>query len=252
MVDNRCSIDIESASLSFKIYGDPNLSSKKSFIGRILRRQFSKSTEFCLFREFSLRVQGGERVGILGRNGSGKTTLLKLIAGVYPPTTGRIRVVGKIAPIIGFGSSIQPQLTGSENIVLMGTMMGITAGEMKKRMQGILSFADLSDYANMPVKYYSSGMRHRLAFSIVTELDPDILLSDEVFAGGDAEFRIKAEKRVQHFIDRSYIFLFVSHNMNLLKAITHRTIWIEKGKIIADGPSKDVCDEYEKSILKKE
>ncbi len=213
-------------------------------MNRILRNQFSKSVDHWIFKDLSVRFSHGERIGIVGRNGAGKSTLLKLIAGVYPPTFGRIRVVGRTSPLIGLGAGMNPQLSGMENVVLMGTMMGIPTSEMVERLKPIIEFAALEEFIDTPVKYYSSGMRQRLAFATATEITPDILLSDEVFAGGDGEFQIKAKKRITDHIDKSNIFVFVSHNMNLLQSITERTLWIEEGKIVEDGPSKDTCNNY--------
>jgi ABC-type polysaccharide/polyol phosphate transport system ATPase subunit len=164
------------------------------------------------------------------------------------PTTGAIRVFGRTSFLVGLGTGMNAQLSGSENVILMGTMMGIPAKVMIERMQSILEFADLKEFASTPVKYYSNGMRQRLAFSTATEITPDILLSDEVFAGGDGEFINKAKKRIHDLIDRTNIFIFVSHNLPLLESLTQRTIWIEKGIIKADGSTKDVCKEYKHFI----
>ena len=244
MPSEKCSIDIDSVSLRFRIYGAEQQAQKLSFLSRVLRRHHSKPKEFWLFKDLSIHFGEGERVGVVGRNGAGKSTLLHLIGGIYMPTKGSIRVSGRTSHMFGFGIGMDLQLSGSENVILMGTMMGIPAKEMIARMQSILEFADLKGFASTPVKYYSNGMRQRLAFSTATEIAPDILLSDEVFAGGDAEFINKAKKRIATLIDKSNIFLFVSHNLNLLESVTQRTIWIDNGIIKADGPTDAVCKEY--------
>ncbi|VTR65008.1 ABC transporter-like protein [Desulfosarcina cetonica] len=240
----KSSIDMESVSLRFRSYGTSQNGKGPKLLRRILRNQYSRSEERWIFRDLTVHITNGERIGIVGRNGAGKSTLLKLIAGVYPPTHGRIRVVGRTSPLIGLGAGMQPELSGVENVILMGTMMAIPVDEMTRRLNPIIEFAGLAAYANMPVKYYSSGMRQRLAFATATEIAPDILLSDEVFAGGDGEFKQRAEKRISDAIDQSNIFIFVSHSTNLLHTITQRTLWIEAGRIVGDGPTKTICGQY--------
>lgn len=244
MTSKTCSIDIYSVSLRFKSYGDYQSEKPGSLIHRVLRARFSRPVEHWIYRNLTIRFSNGERIGIVGRNGAGKSTLLKLIAGVYPPTLGFVRVVGRTSPLIGLGAGMQPQLSGIENIILMGTMMGISKQEMIAHLKPIIAFAALEKYAETPVKYYSSGMRQRLSFATATEIAPDILLSDEVFAGGDGDFQIKAKQRIFDCIDQSNIFIFVSHNLSLLQSITERTLWIECGKLVDDGPTAEICKKY--------
>ncbi len=237
-------IEISSASLRFRKYGDRYPSIKQTILNTLLRRSYSSHSDFWLFQDINLKIEHGQRLGIIGPNGAGKSTLLKLICGIYHPTTGTIRVRGRIAPLIELGAGFNPELSGIENIYLNGALLGFGPKAMETKVRGILEFAGLWDFAETPVKYYSTGMTLRLAFSIATDIEPEILMVDEVFAGGDAEFVKKASNRMMELVGNSKITVLVSHNLDLIKKMCDRTIWLEKGKIIMDGDSAEVCNGY--------
>ncbi len=208
------------------------------------RRQQQLKKHFTLFSELDLQIKSGQRLGIIGANGSGKSSLLRLIAGIYRPQSGQMEVNGDITPLFGLGLGIHPELSGYKNIIASGLHFGGTPKEMRCAAPGILEFAGLEKFADMPFKNYSNGMRARLLFSIAVHSTPQILALDEVFAGGDAEFQGKAERKLMEMIDECEILLFASHSLDLVKTICNRAIWMDHGQILADGEPADVCEQY--------
>jgi ABC-type polysaccharide/polyol phosphate transport system ATPase subunit len=186
----------------------------------------------------------GERIGIMGHNGAGKSTLLRLLARIYPPTTGRLSIRGSVAPLIEMGAGFNPELSGRENILLNGAMLGMSRREMQRKVDGIWEFTGLREFASMPLKYYSSGMYLRLAFGIATEVDPEILLIDESLGAGDVSFVEKAKARIRGLVDRSNLVAIVSHDLGSLLELCRRGIWMEQGRIRGDGPIRDVMHAY--------
>src|SRR5206468_5497588 len=170
-------------------------------------------------RDVNVEIRKGERLGILGSNGAGKSTLLRLMARIYPPTAGTLSVRGTVAPLIEMGAGFNPELSGSDNILLNGAMLGFGRREMQRKVDGIFEFTGLREFADLPLKYYSSGMYMRLAFSIATEVDPDILLIDESLNAGDAAFMIKVKGRIRELFDRSNAVIVVSHDLGALREI---------------------------------
>ena len=204
-----------------------------------------KSAEiFYALKEISLEVYEGEVLGIIGRNGSGKSTLLKLMAGVFKPTSGQVLVQGSVAPLIELGAGFHPDLTGRENILLNGLLLGLSRAEIRSREESIIEFAGIGDFIDSPVKQYSSGMYMRLAFSIVTEVDPDILLIDEILSVGDAEFAEKCDRRIDQFRQQGKTIVLVSHSQQLIADRCSRALLLDHGTLIADGPARAVVDQY--------
>jgi ABC-type polysaccharide/polyol phosphate transport system ATPase subunit len=204
--------------------------------------------EFEALKNVSFSIADGEAVGLIGRNGSGKSTTLKIIAGVYTPTSGVARVSGSVAALIELGAGFHPDLTGRENILLNGLLLGLTKREIQACEQRILDFAELGEFIDSPIKQYSSGMFVRLGFAIATEVNPDILLMDEILAVGDAAFQEKCMARIDDFRQRRKTIVFVSHSMNAIQQICQRAILIHEGKIIADGPTDQVAASYEELL----
>lgn len=196
----------------------------------------------------SLTVCDGERLAIIGHNGAGKSTLLKLIAGIYYPTSGKCTVEGRISSMFELATGFEMESSGWDNIYLRGLMLGDSPDSIKSKMLEIAEFSELGDFLNMPVKYYSSGMFVRLAFSISTAVRPDILLLDEVVAAGDAAFLQKANKRMKEMVDISKIMVLVTHSMDSAVAMCNRCIWMERGKILMDGTPQEVTEAYLKNI----
>ena len=200
---------------------------------------------FEALQGISFAIRDGEVVGIMGRNGSGKSTILKIIAGVYRPTSGVVDVSGRIAALIELGAGFHPELTGRENILLNGLLLGLSKREIQAREQQILEFAELGKFIDSPVKQYSSGMYMRLGFAIATEVDPDILLIDEILAVGDAAFQQKCIARIDDFRARGKTIVLVSHGGASVRKICQRALLIHDGRIIEDGPADQVVARYE-------
>ena len=204
-------------------------------------------------KDFSLHVESGERVGVIGHNGSGKSTLLKTIAGIYPVESGIVDVKGKIKSLFDISLGFDLESTGRENIVYRGLLLGATPKEILEKQEEIIRFSELGDFINFPIKSYSSGMLVRLAFSVSTSLSGEILLLDEVIAAGDASFIQKARQRMTELINQAEIMVFVSHDLVTAAQVCNRIIVLEQGRIIADGKPDDSIAFYkEYSQLNKQ
>lgn len=191
-----------------------------------------------------LVVESGEKIGLIGANGSGKSTLLKLICGILQPTSGSVRVKGKIAPLIELGAGFDEELSVMDNIIIYGVMLGFSRKEMKERSKEILEFAELKDYQLTPVKALSSGMKARLGFAIATDTQPDILILDEVLSVGDESFKNKCEKRLNNFWDTPYTVITASHDLGFIRTSCQRAIWLDKGTIKACGNPETTVNLY--------
>jgi len=215
----------------------------RELVAKFLRHEASYH-DFDAIRNLSLEIPKGQMLGLIGRNGSGKSTLLKIIAGVYRPTNGTVMVKGTMAPLIELGAGFHHELTGRENILLNGLLMGYSKREMQRREQSIIDFAEIGDFIDAPVKQYSSGMYMRLAFSVATEVDPEILVIDEILAVGDTPFRIKCFERIEAFRRARKTILLVSHDMQQVAKYCDRAVLLERGEIMAQGNPTDVIDAY--------
>lgn len=201
--------------------------------------------EFWALQDVSFTLEAGDRVGILGLNGAGKSTLLKVIAGVYRPTTGSVSKQGVIAPLLELGAGFEPQYTGAENIYLYGAVLGYSKKFIESKFDEIVAFADIGKFIDMPVKNYSSGMKTRLGFAIVTIVEPDILILDEVLSVGDAKFRKKSEEKILSMFDRGVTVLFVSHSLEQVRRLCTKAMILDHGKMVAFGDIDTVAAKYE-------
>ena len=200
---------------------------------------------FWALRNVDLTVRRGESLGIIGPNGAGKSTLLKAIARILPASEGTIVAEGRVAPLINLGAGFNNELTGRENILLNGAIMGLSRQEMKRRMDKIIDFADIGDFIDVPLVSYSSGMRARLGFAVVSDVDADIVLLDEIFSVGDEEFRAKAGARTEQFFKSQHMtVVVVSHSLEIIERLCDRVIHVRKGEIVDDGPPEAVIAEY--------
>ena len=202
-------------------------------------------------KDLNLTFQDGERVAVIGHNGAGKSSLLKMLAGIYSPASGKLTVEGRISSMFELATGFEMESSGWDNIYLRGLMLGETPTQIKGKMREIAEFSELGEFLNMPVKYYSSGMFLRLAFSVSTAIEPDILLLDEVVAAGDAAFIEKATQRMKHMVDTAKIMVFVTHSMLQAQEMCNRCIWLERGVVMADGAPVDVVKEYMESVKEK-
>ncbi len=203
--------------------------------------------EFYALKDISFSVEKGEAVALIGMNGSGKSTLLKIIAGVLYPSSGSIRVNGTIAPLIELGAGFDMDLTARENIFLNGAVLGFDREFMGQKFQEIMDFSELWEFVDVPVKNFSSGMIARLGFSIATITKADLLIVDEVLAVGDFKFQEKCQAKMRKMLDEGTTLLFVSHNIQQVEELCGRAIWLRDGKIYRDGPTAQVCPEYQNS-----
>lgn len=210
---------------------------------RFLRHE-SEVYDFEAVRDVSFTVRGGEMLGIVGRNGSGKSTLLKVVAGVFRPTMGKVKVTGTIAPLIELGAGFHGELTGRENILINGLILGYSKKEMLHREQSIVDFAEVGDFIDVPVKQYSSGMYMRLAFAVATEVDPDILIIDEILAVGDFAFQQKCKERLLDFRRRNKTILLVTHSASDVTDLCDRAILMDQGNMLFDGNPEEALGMY--------
>jgi ABC-type polysaccharide/polyol phosphate transport system ATPase subunit len=235
---------IEDLSLLFRLYQDKNVSLKEKFSRVMHKRGAPAPKTFWALKDVKLRIAHGERVGIVGHNGAGKSTLLKTICRIYTPTKGRVTVNGAIAPLLEIGAGFQAEISGRENIYLNGAILGYPPDKLRAVERDVIEFTDLAEFIDMPVKYYSTGMYMKLAFAIATAVDPEILILDEIFAGGDAEFIGRAQARMDRFVKNSNILVFVSHQHELIRKMCNRVVWLDHGSVVADGPVDEVLDQY--------
>lgn len=217
----------------------------KNFIFNLPKAVSSiKNSRYEVLRGIFFEVFKGEAFAIIGRNGAGKSTILGLIAGVLIPSKGRVTVRGKISPLLELGGGFHPELTGRENIMLNGVLLGLTRLEVRKKMEEIIEFSELREFINQPIRTYSSGMLARLGFSVVSSLDPEILLIDEILAVGDMEFQKKCLDKMMGFKKSGVAIVFVSHSMEDIKRICDRVMWIEDHRIKMTGKAYEVVEGY--------
>ena len=203
-----------------------------------------KEKKIWAVRDINLTVKRGEVLGIIGRNGAGKSTLLKLLTRITQPTCGRIQYKGRIGALLEVGTGFHPELTGLENIMMNGLILGMTRAEIRSRLDEIIDFAGVEKFLDTPVKRYSSGMRVRLGFAIAAHLDPEILIVDEVLAVGDAEFQRKCLNRMSHIGEEGRTVIFVSHQMDAIQRLCHKTMIMQAGQIIKSGPTDEIVQAY--------
>jgi len=237
-------ISVQNLSIRFRIYHDKSPSLKESFASFFKKKSQSSYSEFKALDNISLEIGAGNRIGIVGHNGAGKSTLLKALCRVYESDEGSVTVDGRLAPLLEIGAGFHPEFTGRENIYLNGSIMGISKKALSEIEAEVIAFAGIEEFIDTPVKYYSTGMYMRLAFSLATAVHPDILLLDEVFAGGDADFMVRAKARMLTMIDKANIMIMVSHDLSIISTLCNRVIWIDQGKLIADGPTDLVLARY--------
>jgi ABC-type polysaccharide/polyol phosphate transport system ATPase subunit len=216
----------------------------ESVIAGLTRRGKRRPQELWAVRDASFEVRAGESVGIIGRNGSGKSTMLKLITRILRPTSGTVRVNGRVSALLELGAGFHADLTGRENIYLNGSLLGLSKEQIAARYQAIVDFSELEEFIDMPVKHYSSGMYMRLGFSVAVHVDPDILIVDEILAVGDQSFQTKCLERIQEMKQNGVTILMVSHNLDSVRALCSHLIWMEHGRVKAAGPSQPVAADY--------
>jgi len=240
-MDNTA-ISIDHVSIRFNMSRD-RVDSVKEYIIRAMKGQLFFE-EFWALKDITLKVKKGEVFGFVGLNGAGKSTILKVVAGVLKPTKGQVIVNGSIAPLIELGAGFDPDLTARENVFMNGAVLGYDTAYMKERYREIMDFAELENFADVPVKNFSSGMYARLGFAIATIVKPEILIVDEILAVGDYRFQEKCQKRIAEMIEGETTVLIVSHSNEMIKSFCERVAWLEHGILKEIGPAEEICDKY--------
>ncbi|GGM58066.1 ABC transporter ATP-binding protein [Longimycelium tulufanense] len=240
------SIDVRNACVDFPIFDAKTRSLKKAVLGKAGGKigTDSKVPVIEALRDITLSLGHGDRIGLVGHNGAGKSTLLRLLSGIYEPTRGSARVVGKVAPVFDLGVGLDPEISGYENIMIRGLFLGMTRKQMEKRVDDIADFTELGNYLHMPLRTYSTGMRVRLALGVVTSIDPEILLLDEGIGAVDAAFMERARDRLTDLVKRSGLLVFASHADELLIELCSSAIWMDQGQIKMKGGLREVLTAY--------
>lgn len=241
-------IRIDNATVRFRIPHE-SIPTFQEYAIRWLKRRNIRYTDYDALRDVSFSVAPGETVGIIGANGAGKSTLLKVIAGVIRPTQGRLRLRGRVAPLLELGAGFDHEMTGRENIFLNGAVLGFSYKEMARRLDRIVDFSGIGDFIDAPVRTYSSGMVARLGFAVATDIQPEILIIDEVLAVGDTDFQKKSAARIHEFRSSGSTILVASHSPESIKALCDRALWLERGAVRLFGPAAVIVDQYTASRI---
>lgn len=244
-------IKVNNVSMKFNLGIEKNNSLKMTLINIISGKTKSKS-EFWALKNIDFEISKGEVVGIIGSNGAGKSTLLKIVSGVMKPTKGKITINGVISPMIELGAGFDPELTARENVYLNGAILGYSKKFIEEKFEEIIDFSELKDFLDVPVKNFSSGMTAKLAFSVATIVNPEILIVDEILSVGDIKFQEKSKNKMMSMIKGGTTVLYVSHSLDSIKELCNRVIWLEHGEIIKIGDAKTLCNEYYKKQMGKE
>ena len=246
------SIILQNVHLDLPIFDVSAISLKKRVLRMGRRNRIAEDSAGVVvvraIDDLSLKLESGDRLGLIGHNGAGKSTLLRVMAGIYPPTAGHIAVQGKTVPLLDISLGMDDQSTGRQNIRLRGLLLGMTDAEIKRKTEDIAEFTELGDYLDLPLRTYSSGMRVRLAFAISTAVEADILLLDEVLGVGDASFQEKANKRLQDLHARAEIVVLAIHSSDTIRKTCNKVLWMERGKVKMFGGVDEVVSAYDKHM----
>ena len=235
-------IEVKNVTMKFKMSDEPLNSLKEVFTTAVKGKL--KYNEFLALNDISFDIYKGETIGLIGKNGAGKSTTLKVISGIIKPTSGSVITKGNIVPMLELGAGFDLELTGRENIYLNGAILGYTKEYLESKYDEIVEFAEIREFIDMPIRNYSSGMMARLAFSIASVVQPEILIVDEILSVGDAQFQEKSLKRMKELMTGGATVLFVSHNIEKIEEMCDRVVWLNKGQVMNTGEAKKVCKEY--------
>lgn len=241
-MSERDVIELHNVSVTYRLH---RIRSVKEYAVRSVRRQHDDSRVSAL-RDVTLRIAHGESVGIIGGNGAGKSTLLRVAAGIITPSAGMAISRGTFAPLLELGTGFEAELSGRENIFFNGALLGRSHAQMEEHVDEIIAFSGLDRFIDAPLRTYSTGMTARLAFSIATAVDAETILLDEILAVGDAAFRARCDERIQRFVKSGSTVVVVSHELATIRHLCTRTIWLAQGAIVADGPTDEILDQYER------
>ena len=247
-------IKVEDVSMKFNLGIEKNFSLKLFFINMFKPKKKDEkkgNKHFWALKHVNFEVERGEVVGFVGGNGAGKSTLLKVVSGVMKPTEGKITVAGNICPMIELGAGFDMDLTARENIYLNGSILGYSREFIDQKFDEIVSFSELQDFLEVPVRNFSSGMVARLAFSIATQVDPEILIVDEILSVGDLNFQQKSEAKMRSMITGGTTVLYVSHSIDSIRSLCDKVVWLDHGKVVMSGNTEKVCQAYYDSQVSK-
>ena len=238
-------IEVKNVSMKFRMSDEPINSLKEIFTTALSGKL--KYNEFLALDDVSFDLEKGKTLGLIGKNGAGKSTTLKLISGILKPTSGTIIVRGNVVPMLELGAGFDLELTGRENVYLNGAILGYSKDYLQSKFDEIVDFAEIGEFIDMPIRNYSSGMMARLAFSIASVVQPEILIVDEILAVGDVAFQEKSYNRMKELMSGGATVLFVSHDLDKIEEMCDQVIWLDKGKVVMNGKTRKVCEAYRKS-----
>jgi ABC-type polysaccharide/polyol phosphate transport system ATPase subunit len=245
------SITLSNASVDIPVFAIGNNSLKTTLLRKAAGGRFAQTGSNLIINALnnvSIEVRDGDRIGLVGQNGAGKTTLLRVLAGVYPPTSGTVQIVGRVSPMFDISLGMSPDSTGIENIKVCGALWGLSRAELAAGIDDILEFTQLGDYLRIPVRTYSAGMLLRLSFAIATLRQPEILLLDEIIGVGDASFMARAKARLDRIVSRAQILVVSSHSDKIIRDLCDKMIWLDKGSVAAFGAVDEVLAAYKASV----
>lgn len=236
-------IEVRDASMRYRVYRSRRRSLREAVFRSLLRKD--ELIDIWALKDVSFELEQGGALGVIGDNGAGKSTLCLLLSQIMNPTSGQVEVSGKVSALLTLGAGFQPDLTGRDNIFLNGIYLGYTQGEIQEKFDEIVDFSELSESIDFPVRTYSNGMRARLAFSIAASIKPEILIIDELMGVGDIKFQKKSTARMKELISECEALVVVSHQMNTIRDLCSRVIWLDKGQMVAQGSTEEVVSQYE-------
>ncbi len=241
-------IDLQDVNVVFRVRQNKKITFKEYIVQRMFSRKRNPYVDVHALRNVNLNLQDGDRLGIIGHNGAGKSTLLKLIAGVYPPTSGKRNVVGTISSLFDISLGFDHEDNGWDNIRYRAYLQGETSRSITTKIDQVAEFSELGKFLDVPVRYYSSGMLVRLAFSIASMIEPEILLVDEVLSAGDLSFQAKAQQRMQELMSHARLMVVISHGLDTLPMMCSKIAWMEHGRILRIGPAEEVIEAYKNNV----
>ena len=241
-------IELKNVSIDYPLDLDDGASLKSALLNVFSKSRKQPKSHFRAINNVSLKIEKGERVGLIGLNGSGKSTMLRVMSGIYQPSLGTVRIVGRVSPLLDFATGLELHHTGIENIRIRLMFLGESPEKIDRKIGEIVEFSELGEFIHMPARTYSTGMFMRLAFATSTAINPEILIADEVVGAGDAQFAEKAKQRLEKFLSGERTTVLSSHSMDLIRNFCDRVIWLHHGKIIADGDCEEIINEYNSNI----
>ena len=238
-------IELKNVSIDYPLDLDDGASLKSAILNIFKRNRAQSNSQYRALNDISLKIGKSERVGLIGLNGAGKSTMLRVMSGIFQPSHGTVKIVGRVSPLLDFATGLELHHTGIENIRIRLMFLGETPEQIDRKIPEIVEFSELGDFIHMPARTYSAGMFMRLAFAISTSINPEILIADEVVGAGDAQFADKAKRRIEELLSDERTTVLSSHSMDLIHNFCHRVIWLHHGKIIADGDCDEIIKDYE-------